>query len=545
MRATWHHVVLILVLVSVLYAPAIRNDFLFNDQTVLQSLPADGGADQYLAAMGAPAADGSWHPLVCATLIAQKQVSGETALPFRLFNIVLLGLAGVAFYFFLRLSAFGSRRIPAFLAALILVAHPVASVGIYHLCEGREILLGLLFILLSTAFYLRGGWLGALAAAGAYALALGSTEQALWLPAVLAVAEAVGLAGWKGLESDTGKSAVNFLKVVPQKKPHAAWLRLLPVLVVNALFLIWRWKALGSLVPVASVPPRAPFYEWLYGWEVLAMPRRALVYQPGVSQWFSALWIFPALLLMAVVLGVVVTALLHPSITPPERRKDEQRRVLVWGTLLLCLFPALTGLLDGKVPFDEGRQLFFILPILGVMAWGASRFWTMEICRREIVVVSVAVVVVLSAVSMGRRDYYANDETFSSHWVRTAPEAWKTLALRAESWVGAGRLGPAEREVERGLMLKPDEPGLLVVREAIQEKTGRWEEALRTLESLSTAEPTNLAFRVKTADVIYKMGRFREARDLYAGLVEALPGDAALKEKLEAARKAVPTAPES
>jgi hypothetical protein len=293
------------------------------------------------------------------------------------------------------------------------------------------------------------------------------------------------------------------------------------------------------MVLAPSVPASMPVFEWIYGWKVLAMPRRVVLFQPTLEAWFTSWRMVAALGLMAVVAGVVATALRHPEATPAVRRSEERRRVMLWVALMVCLFPALTGWLSGRIPFDEQRQLAFIMPILGLLAWVVSRFWSLDLFRREAMVVGLGLAVVLFAISLARRDHFVNDNTFVSHWARNNPRVWETLARRAEAWAGAGRYSAAERQVERGLMLKPDEPGLLVVREAIEEKTGRLEAALVTLNSLSIAEPTNLVHQVKTADVQFKLGRYKEAGDLYEALLQTAPEDAGLKEKLEASRKAV------
>lgn len=507
---------------------------------MIEALPAGGAGADYLQALRTPAEDGSWRPLAGIGLSAQKgAVAPDQTTPFRAVNLILLALTALAAYAFMRQPAMGTRRVPAFLAALILVAHPAASTLIYHVCDGREILQGLLLMVMGLIFYIRGGWLGAIGAAVAYALALGTTEQALWLPAALAVAEGVGLAGWRGLESDIGRTSVSQLKVISKKETHARqWKRLIPVLLVGVLYLGWRWTILGKLVSADSVPARAPFTEWLYGWMALAMPRRIVVFQPGLSLGQMGMGLLPAALLMGVVLGLVVLAFRLSGAMAPQRRREEGRRVWMWMALMICFFPALTGVLDGRIPFDEGRQFPFFLPILGLLAWAVSRFWRMEMVRLEAMVAGIAVAVILGAVSMGRRDYYKNDAAFVSHWVRVNPLAWKNLALRAEAWADAGRYASAEKQVERGLMLKPEEPALLEVRAFIQEKTGRWSEALSTLGHLEAGDPTNLAFRVRAADVHFKAGQFKEAEALYASLLEAMPEDAALKEKSEAAKKA-------
>jgi tetratricopeptide (TPR) repeat protein len=188
--------------------------------------------------------------------------------------------------------------------------------------------------------------------------------------------------------------------------------------------------------------------------------------------------------------------------------------------------------------FDDGQELAFSAAVWGGLAWSVSRFWNVDWVRRELIVFGAGAVVVLAAMSLGRRDNYRDDETFTSQWARMNPEAWRGYARRAEAWELAGRLEVADREVKRGLMLQPYAPELMQRQGSIQEKAGRLEEALLTFQEMAERNPTNWIPREKVADLTFKLGRFRAASDHYQILSDALPENEKLKVKLEAARKA-------
>jgi hypothetical protein len=385
---------------------------------------------------------------------------------------------------------------------------------------------------------LRGtGWSTAISAV-CCALALGSSEQAIWLPMVLLAAEALGLPGRDGHETE-GDLGPAHLTVVPQnERKWLTWFRVFSILLVVVLFLVVRRGVLGDMRPTDLVQGRMPFFEWVYAWQVLAAPGRAVVFQPSLSVWLTGWRVFAGMGLFVLLALAVGLAIRHPEATPRARRALEARRVAFWAVWLIATRLAATGLLADAPLFDEGQELAFSTAVWGALAWSVSRFWNVDWVRRELIVFGAGAVVVLAAMSLGRGGYYRDDETFTSQWARTNPEAWRGYARRAEAWESAGCLDAADREAKRGLMLQPYAPELMQRQGSIQEKAGRLEEALLTFQEMAERNPTNWTSREKVADLTFKLGRFRAASDLYLVLSDALPEKEELKGKLEAARKA-------
>lgn len=534
MRATWQYLVLMGVVILAVYAPSRNNGFLFDDQAYLKKVPAQETAQECLKTALEPAPDGSRRPLFRLSMAVQKSMTGnQNPIPYRMFNYMLMVAIGLAGYAFMRSPTLGIRRIPALLAAALIALHPVASANAYRLCDGRETLLALFFILAGAACYLRGGWLGAVAATLCYILALGGSEEAIWFPAVLLVAELAGLPGRAGGETGSGQISSSHLKVVRKgERSQVKFFRPLPFFLVAGLFL------LGGLVARQGVmPARMPFFEWLYNWQALAFPTRTVVHLPPLGVWLTVGHLLAGLGLFALVAVVVILALRHPEATPLQRWGDEVRTVAFWVAWMVASLPAFAGGLTGGALFNEGHAMVFSVAVWGALAWAASRFWNVETIRREVIVVGSGAVVVLAAVSLGRKDHYINDETFVTEWARTNPEAWTLFAAKSATEEAAGRLEDARLQAERGLMLKPDADELLLRRASILEKTGLVEESLAAFQELAGANSTNWGVLEKMADLTMKLGRSSEAIDRYRKLVDEQPENLALKAKLEAARK--------
>ncbi len=540
MRATWQFLAVLAAVVFVMYVPSWEHGFLYDDKALLTSLPEKNQPVDYLREAVQVSPQGEWAPVARLTLLGQRRLeSGLDPAPFRAVNIVLLALVGWAAFGLMRQSPLMGRRLPSFLGALLLVTHPVASASIYHIFEGRANLLALVLVLGSAAFYLRGGWWRLGVATVFFALALGCSAQVLWFPLVLAAAEAVKLAGQHGPEGDHHRHGPSLLKVIPPKddgKKH--WLRLIPLLAVTVLYGALRKTVLTGVPDLSAINVRMPLMEALYAWQALAAPQRAAVYQPALATWMNGWRVLAGLGLFALLTAAVTVTFHHPDATPLSRRKDELRRLTFWGAWLLAGMLSAMGMFSKGPLFDERNVLVFSVAVWGLLAWCITRFWEFELFRREAMVVGIGAAIVLGAISLGRRDYYKDDETFVSQWAKTNPEAWQAYSRRSRAWEKAGQGAVAEQELERGLMLQGDSVELLEHKAALQWEKGRFEDALGTVQNLSADYPTNIAYRIQIGDLNLKLGRFKETIDLFTELTDANPGNEEIKLRLEAAKAA-------
>lgn len=539
MRATWQFLAVLAAVVFVVYAPSAGNGFLYEDRALLNGLPEQPGQADYLREAAQVTTQGAWAPLARMTLMVQRAGAEPEPAPFRAVNIALLALIGWAAFGFMRQAPLLVRRIPAFLGALLLVTHPVASTSIYHIGEGRSTLLALLLVLGSAAFYLRGGgWRLALATI-LFVLALGCSAHAIWFPVVLLAAEAVGLPGRNGAEAEHRRREPSLLKVIPKKEQGGKrWLRPIPLLAAAGLYGMLAEKVTAGVPDLTPIGERMPGMEILYIWQVLAAPQRAAVCQPALDAWMVGGRFLAGVGLVALlVIGVVMT-FRHPDATPVNRRRDEARRLTFWVAWLIVGLLGATGYVSGEPLFNERLILPFSVAVWGLLAWCITRFWEFELFRMESTVAGIGVAIVLAAISLGRRDCYKDDETFTSQWAKTNPGAWQIFDRRAGLWEKAGNLSFAEQQLQRGLTLQPESVGMREHLASLQEKGGRLEEAVRTLQGLSGDHPTNFNYRIQAADLNLKLGRYRESVVAFEKLIETMPENEEVKRKLESAKKA-------
>jgi len=194
-------VLLLAGLVALIYANALRNDFVFDDYYLIlqnrgiQSLAQYPKALQWDAqrSIALPSDRGVTHrPLRTALLAVQFHFFGLNPLGYRAVNLLLHILNGWLVFAIFR-TVLG-RPWPALFAALLFVVHPIQTEAVAYVSGQRDVLF--------TTFYLAGflsflqyrattdvRWLGAVALA--YLLGLLSKEMAITLPLLCAVYDLV------------------------------------------------------------------------------------------------------------------------------------------------------------------------------------------------------------------------------------------------------------------------------------------------------------------------------------------------------------------
>ena len=132
------------------YAPSVRNDFIYDDVQIILGHAAPQNLGEWARIFS------NWHfpghflthrPVTRLTLLAQKSLSGDVAWPFHLFNALLMGAAALLSYAILRLPQMAVARAPALLAAALFALHPAASSCVYPISSGRETLLPSVWLL--------------------------------------------------------------------------------------------------------------------------------------------------------------------------------------------------------------------------------------------------------------------------------------------------------------------------------------------------------------------------------------------------------------
>ncbi len=173
---------LVIVLLSImLFAPAVRGPFIWDDRYLLEQMRGQGFVDlvsgSFIQRPGADTGD-YYRPLVTLSLVADRAVWGDAPAGYHVTNLLLHALGALAFWLMAR-RLIGAT--PGFVAACLFAAHPAHCEAVCWISGRADLLAGLL-ISVSLVGYLR--WCNtpaALLSLAPAALALLSKETAVSL----------------------------------------------------------------------------------------------------------------------------------------------------------------------------------------------------------------------------------------------------------------------------------------------------------------------------------------------------------------------------
>jgi tetratricopeptide (TPR) repeat protein len=520
----------LVLVVTLPYLPALGNGFVYDDFEVILAQPAPRAAWDLARVFAEPHFHGLpyYRPVVRATLLAQKALHGDRAFPFHAANLALLAAAALAAHALLRTRALGVRPGPAFLAAALFAVHPVASSAVLPIASGRETLLPAALALAALAAWLRGrtalAWL-------AFAATLLGREQAVVVPGLFALADALGLA--PGRPTDAAP-------LVRRYAPGA--LLLLGYLAVRAaLFAGGEWElALGEA-------PGGPLLSLVFAAQTIAAPFRALHYEPELAGWWSPVRLVVAAL-AAGGLGLACAA----------AGREVWPRALFWiGWLFLTLLPT-ANVLRQEARFDERYVLLALLAPLGLAAHLVSLRFDSARVRTATLAVGAALLAGCALVSAGRGPAFRDDLAFAEQWLRTSPASAEArhafglgLALRGRyaealpQLAEAVRLDPAfadarcnlgaellraarhdeaRRELEAALALEPAHPEAHNALGMLLAERGELEAALVHYQAALTALPRFAEAENNLGSALARLGRYAEAIPRFEAALRVEPG---------------------
>ena len=184
------HILAVFLLTCVVYANSLRNDFNFDDVTIIRDNPSIRSlanlphlfASNYWAGTGFENGVLLYRPLAMASFAVDYAFWQANPLGFHLTNLLLNGIVAALLWVLLA-RLFGDRLgpLPVSLCTLLFALHPVHTEAV-DMVVGRTELLAALFGLLTFIFYLKR-WNAA--AFAAFFLALLSKESAVMIPAVI------------------------------------------------------------------------------------------------------------------------------------------------------------------------------------------------------------------------------------------------------------------------------------------------------------------------------------------------------------------------
>ncbi len=529
---------------TLVYGLASNFDFLFEDQSHLAAFPRQPSPEDYHSLWRQPTSclERTWRPIAQATLLVQRGASGlQDAWPYRLFNVFLLGLAGVLAGALFRLPPFEFRRIPLILGMLGWVFHPTATGTIYRIVAGREVLLMTVFALASLLLYFRGGFFPRIGALLFFGLALGSHEMAWTLPLLIAAGEGIKLSTLPSRREEFRRDSTP-LEFQSRFYFWMSWFWVGAFFVLLGFYFIFRIRVLEGM-EMEWRPERMPWRSFLYGVQTTFLPFREVLHQPTWPVWWSGWRLFGALWMVAGLIALCVFCLFRTDLTPMWGRSEERRRLLFWAIWFFLWAPSLATAWTSQPAFDELNVWPASLAVFGVLAWVGTRVWSEIAFRQEGWVLGISLIVVLMAMSFSRRVEHRSDSDYVAHWGRRDPGAAVRLEQQGQAFSKKGQWEEAELRIRRALMLKPEDRALQRFRRDALVRRGRLEEALVLARDI--AREGEDADRELLADLLMEAGRVREASDLYTILLEKSPDSISLRQKLERALSAEQEAPAS
>jgi hypothetical protein len=477
---------LVFVAVAAVHAPSCRNGFVYDDQEViLAQEPVRGPADIvriFAEPHGLPQSRLPYYrPTARASLLFQKALHGDRPAPFHAANAILMGVAALCAFALLRTPRFALPVAAAGLGAVAFAVHPVASSVAHPIASGRESLLPAVFAMAAVAAHLRAGSRARVAAWAAFVLALWSKEQAIALPVVLLLADALRLG------ADPPRGVRGFaLRHAPYAAGVAAYLA--------ARAAIFAGEGEGEGVDVAAAiagqlgrDPLGPLRSLAYAVQMVFAPFAAVVYEPDFATWWSTgRTVFACAVLLAA-LAVVL------------RRPADRAPAVFW----LAWVPAFTALTMNLWP-QEARydERFVFLSSFGLVALVTTAAARLGTGPRAPLAAALAVLVVagLAAASVLRGAAYRDPVAFARQWARTSPRHANVQATLGAALARAGET----------------EAAMAALREAVR------------------LEPRLAAAHYNLGVLLAWQGRKAEAIEHFRAAVASDPGDASARSALEA-----------
>ncbi|MFH0909871.1 MAG: tetratricopeptide repeat protein [bacterium] len=486
----------LLLLVALPYIAGLRNDFVYDDHGSIEEnsfLQRTAHVKQVLTLQvlrDKHVLDGQ-RPVVILSYFFDRALWGLNPFGYHLTNLILHLAAVLALFSLLTLLR---STAPPFAVALLFGLHPVLTEAVQCPAFREDLLLGLFGLLYLSAAFARGPVLPVLLQVLALALALGSKESAIVLPALLV---------WMWV-------------CAPASRPP-------PQTIIAALSVSFTLVAAFMMNSFTERPLQAAGGVW--NGLSLQFPSNLLT-APSLFNEYLRLLIWPHPLCV----DRIVAPVLHLS----EFRFVEGVFVLVLWTFLsialvrrapvaalgmgwmLILFVPVSNLVPLFNPMAE-RYLYFIVPGFVLIAV------TLILRVRGSRILFPAVTAVSIALILLRLSDWRNDVALWTATVEVEP-----LSARAHTWLGLdlkhrGQYGEAAAHFEQARELNPYDTTGLINLGVMSGQTGDLPAAERLLREAIQLRPDKADAHWNLAIALAEQGRYDEAGEQILATLKADP----------------------
>ncbi|MFP4085190.1 MAG: tetratricopeptide repeat protein [Desulfobacteraceae bacterium] len=485
---------LIALLTLIIYIPAIKGGFIWDDDTFLTQNPlirASDGLHRFWFSTEAP----DYFPLTSTTLWIEWRLWGENATGYHVVNVLLHVLNSLLIWVVLkRLSIPG-----AWLAALIFAVHPVNVESVAWITE-RKNLLPMAFFLLSILAYLRFDKNGKcrfyIFSLTAFVLALLSKTSIIMLPFVL-----LGLIWWQ-----RGRITVKDL------------VRSVPFFIISVIMggiTVWfqYHNAIGDTIVrddgFLSRLAVAGWAVWFYIYKALLPVNLNFVYPRWDTTQLSPLSFIPLICLAALIAAFYY-----------YRKTWGKPFLLGSGYFVITLFPVLgffnIYFMKYSLVADHWQYtsiIGIIALIVGLIAY-KYKDWK-RAYRRAALSAAVVLTCVLSLLSWNRADIFAESETLWKDTIRKNRECWMAYDILGANLAQKGKRQQAISHFRKALEIRPDYPKAHSNLANVLYDQGYVDQAFRHFEKALEVNPNAVEVHYNYGTALAERGKIKDAVDHY------------------------------
>ncbi len=535
----------LLMVVAAIYVNSLSNPFLLHDRVAIvqqDDVTKPGGWWRLWLSDDLTSAETGvlrYEPVTVLSYRLNAAITGYVPKPlsFRLVNMALLVSLGVLTAYWL---SYMVHPAAAWLAALVLVAHPALGQSINQI-SGRDELLAVTavvgFALLQRAAIQRGRWSvpRAVGAAGLAMVALGSSQTGLLVAPLAFVQQWIGPIH-QPLPPPSGdrrkprpvSTTVAESPIPPAQRARVGRL-LFPILALPLLvFLLLRWQvltsapapagdmdltanpmlSLGILQRIPAALSLAWFYAWQALWPALALPdvlhalRRPQ--EPldmlMLSRSFNQIPVtLPTWLSADAILGMAMLLLAAGGLIPAAKRHASAALAL---TLALSQFLLVSHLFWPRADYASNQFLPpFALAAAMFLAVLIDRISGFSIRRRAVAALPCA----LTVLAMGVVGHLGNRHCISDAWVR--------------------RTDMAEQSAEENPVILYNYADALLSRPTAEGAEHRRDRAIDLLEKAVTRRPESAQIHRQLAQAYAYRGDTAEATEHFLKVIALRPRD--------------------
>ncbi|MCC6679382.1 MAG: tetratricopeptide repeat protein [Phycisphaeraceae bacterium] len=517
---------LIPIAAMIVYLPAMRGQFLPDDDELLTHNPLVHAADGLSRTWLTTEAQDYW-PISQTSLWIEWRLWGMNPLGYHVTNLLLHVAASMLLYVLLRQLAIPG----ALLAALLFALHPVNVEAVAWIAQ-RKTLLAMVFFLLSILCWLRSGgydrWY-VLSVIG-FLLAMLSKGSAVTLPLILLL-----LAWWRNnLDRRALMRTTAFFGIALVLGLVNVWFQThgKPIVIrdvsvierlLGAAAVVWFYLS-KALLPIDLI--------FIYPkWDIAA----------GQLQWWLPL-----------IACVAVTALLWRY-----RKAWARPWLLAWGCFVLALVPVMgfadVGFMKYTLVADHYQYMAIVAPLTLLVA-GWQRLHRQA--ATPALILALGVGALLGALTWAQCGIYRDEPTINRATLAKNPDCVFALNNRGVELMNEGRIIESIAHLEHALKLDPDSARIEKNLGLALLSAGRAQEALEHSSRSVQLDDSDAEAHSNLGAVLAALRRWPEAVEQYqralqlnekaaeawANMAVAMAAQGKLAETLDCARRAIEVA---